>query len=316
MAGDQRPGRLRLGHGRRRRHAPLSRPARGRSAGAAWPHGDAQSPDGTGSLARRPHRALGGERVRRRAAGAARPGYFREFRLESGLPVWRWEIDGSSWRNVSCCPHEQNTVHISYRLVAGEGTVRLKLRPAVHFRPHDERSARVRPALRADRRRDRYEISGRYGPAAACDLRCTAGEPPSPWKASGPQPLAVPGRREPRLRVARRIVESRPFPHRSDDGSATRRWWPRPRNGRRSSALRRTTPAGGARTAASGCWRWPTPAARTRSGRANGRWRPTSSSSRRPAASRRRRAPGGRRRGAHRDRRLSLVHRLGPRHHD
>src|SRR5262249_22313680 len=34
-------------------------------------------------------------------------------------------------------PHQQNTVYVSYRLVQGNGTVRLKLRPAVHFRPHD-----------------------------------------------------------------------------------------------------------------------------------------------------------------------------------
>ena len=42
VARDQRPRRLRLGHGARRDHAALSRPADRRAAGAARPHGDAQ----------------------------------------------------------------------------------------------------------------------------------------------------------------------------------------------------------------------------------------------------------------------------------
>ena len=34
-------------------------------------------------------------------------------------------------------PHEQNTVHVTYRVVAGSGTVRFNLRPSVHFRSYD-----------------------------------------------------------------------------------------------------------------------------------------------------------------------------------
>src|SRR5262249_8028241 len=34
-------------------------------------------------------------------------------------------------------PHLQNTVHVTYRLLRGDGVLRLKLRPAVHFRPHE-----------------------------------------------------------------------------------------------------------------------------------------------------------------------------------
>jgi len=63
--------------------------------------------------------------------------FFREFRLEFGLPVWRWEIDGCVLEKRVLLPHEQNTVHVGYCLLEGEGTVRLKLRLAVHFRPHD-----------------------------------------------------------------------------------------------------------------------------------------------------------------------------------
>ena len=65
--------------------------------------------------------------------------FFREFRLEAGLPIWRWQIDDWTLEKRVLLLHEQNTVHIGYRLTAGEGAVRLKLRLAVHFRPHDEK---------------------------------------------------------------------------------------------------------------------------------------------------------------------------------
>jgi predicted glycogen debranching enzyme len=65
--------------------------------------------------------------------------FFREFRLEFGLPVWRWQIDEWVLEKRVLLPHEQNTSHISYCLVSGQGTLRLKLRLAVHFRPHDDK---------------------------------------------------------------------------------------------------------------------------------------------------------------------------------
>src|SRR5437016_1791749 len=34
--------------------------------------------------------------------------------------------------------HQQNTVHVNYRLAEGDGPVRLKLRPAIQFRPLEE----------------------------------------------------------------------------------------------------------------------------------------------------------------------------------
>jgi predicted glycogen debranching enzyme len=60
-----------------------------------------------------------------------------EFRLEGGLPVWRYEIDGFVLEKRLLMPYRQNTVHIGYRLLAGKGTLRLGLRPAIHFRSHD-----------------------------------------------------------------------------------------------------------------------------------------------------------------------------------
>ena len=61
-----------------------------------------------------------------------------EFRLELGLPVWRFEIADCVIEKRVWLPHRQNTVHVSYRLVAGSGPIRLKLRPSVHFRGHDD----------------------------------------------------------------------------------------------------------------------------------------------------------------------------------
>ena len=63
--------------------------------------------------------------------------YLAGFRLEDGLPVWRYEIKGTIIEKQLAMVHGQNTVHIIYRLVSGEEKVRLKLQPAMHFRPHD-----------------------------------------------------------------------------------------------------------------------------------------------------------------------------------
>jgi predicted glycogen debranching enzyme len=64
-------------------------------------------------------------------------GYLTEFRLEAGLPVWRYDVQGLVLEKRVFLPHRQNTVYVHYRLVEGRGPVRLKLRPSVHFRPHD-----------------------------------------------------------------------------------------------------------------------------------------------------------------------------------
>ncbi|MBZ5617461.1 MAG: glycogen debranching enzyme N-terminal domain-containing protein [Acidobacteriia bacterium] len=60
-----------------------------------------------------------------------------QFRLEGGLPVWRYEWEGFVLEKRLLLPYRQNTVHVSYRLLAGKGKLRLGLRPAIHFRPHD-----------------------------------------------------------------------------------------------------------------------------------------------------------------------------------
>jgi predicted glycogen debranching enzyme len=68
-----------------------------------------------------------------------------EFRLDAGLPVWRYDVDGFIIEKRIFMPYRQNTVYINYRLLEGKGKARLKLRPAVHFRGHDAPIADMPP---------------------------------------------------------------------------------------------------------------------------------------------------------------------------
>lgn len=61
----------------------------------------------------------------------------REFRLESGIPIWRYQLGSIILEKWILMPYGQNTVHIGYRLVEGDRPVRLKLRLGMHIRPHE-----------------------------------------------------------------------------------------------------------------------------------------------------------------------------------
>jgi predicted glycogen debranching enzyme len=60
-----------------------------------------------------------------------------EFRLESGLPVWSFEVEGIRIEKKIVLPHGQNTVYCQYGLIAGPESVRVALRTFIHFRPHE-----------------------------------------------------------------------------------------------------------------------------------------------------------------------------------
>ncbi len=60
-----------------------------------------------------------------------------EFRLEDGLPVWRYRFGDVALEKRLLMLHRQNTTHVTYRLMGGSPGVRLELRPSVRFRPHD-----------------------------------------------------------------------------------------------------------------------------------------------------------------------------------
>jgi predicted glycogen debranching enzyme len=61
-----------------------------------------------------------------------------EFRLDGGLPVWRYAVgdDKTTIEKRVFMPYRQNTVIVLYR-VSGEAPVTLHLTPAVHFRGYE-----------------------------------------------------------------------------------------------------------------------------------------------------------------------------------
>ena len=65
------------------------------------------------------------------------PPILSEFRLELGLPVWLYTRGNFVLEKRLLLPHMQNSVHIIYRMVSGDGPVRLELCPAVNFRMHE-----------------------------------------------------------------------------------------------------------------------------------------------------------------------------------
>jgi predicted glycogen debranching enzyme len=114
-------------------------------------------PDGTTAV-------LGGAESREAALDLPGLRALREFGLEDGLPVWRYE-----WRDVALekrvlMPYRQNTVHVSYRLLSGSGPVLLSLQPFVGLRslhaPVSEEFVTARDAVAMG---DRFELSP--GPA-------------------------------------------------------------------------------------------------------------------------------------------------------
>jgi predicted glycogen debranching enzyme len=89
-----------------------------------------------------------------------------EFRLELGLPVWTYDVDGAVIEKRVVMPHEQNSVHVTYRL-AGGSAVRLLLRPSIQFRSYE--APVTEPATETyhvNASGGRYEVSG--GPELPC----------------------------------------------------------------------------------------------------------------------------------------------------
>jgi len=87
-----------------------------------------------------------------------------EFRLEAGLPVWRYEVDGFVLEKRLILPYRQNTVHVTYLLLSGKGSLRLGLRPAMHFRSHDAQvSERRSTHYKLSVLEDQFEITGAEG---------------------------------------------------------------------------------------------------------------------------------------------------------
>ena len=57
--------------------------------------------------------------------------------LEGGIPLWRFSKNGIRMEKRVLMPHLQNTTYIVYRLIEGPAGLKLKVRPSLHFRPHE-----------------------------------------------------------------------------------------------------------------------------------------------------------------------------------
>lgn len=87
--------------------------------------------------------------------------YLHEFRLEMGLPVWTYKIGEIVIERRLFMPHLQNTTYLSYKLLEGAESVVLRLRPALHFRPHDAPvSTKLLDRYVLAAHGDRYEVKG------------------------------------------------------------------------------------------------------------------------------------------------------------
>ncbi len=69
--------------------------------------------------------------------------YFKEFRLEQGLPVWLYEVRGLTIEKRIMMPHRQNTVLVSYEMSGPGKRPRLEIRPAFNFRHYEDRVDRL-----------------------------------------------------------------------------------------------------------------------------------------------------------------------------
>ena len=95
--------------------------------------------------------------------------HLTEFRLEAGLPVWRYVFGDAVVERRLLLPHRQNTTHVSWRLLQGGAPLQLTLTPALHFRPHEDPvSTGFEGAYSLTATDDRYEIRG---PVAVPPLR-------------------------------------------------------------------------------------------------------------------------------------------------
>lgn len=62
----------------------------------------------------------------------------KEFRLENGFPIWRYEFDGIVVEKTLFLVHKQNTVRIRYRLVSAQEPIEIRWKPFLHFRLYEQ----------------------------------------------------------------------------------------------------------------------------------------------------------------------------------
>jgi len=90
-----------------------------------------------------------------------------EFRLEAGLPIWRFEGEGLVVEKRVLMPHRQNTTHVTYRLVDRSSPAAIEIQSFIHIR-HYESSLReeLTHPYTLSAVDGRFEVSG--GPELPC----------------------------------------------------------------------------------------------------------------------------------------------------
>src|SRR5437870_5585500 len=80
---------------------------------------------------------VGGRERSGDAPDAHGTGFLIEFRLEAGIPVCRYDVQGIVIEKRVFLPHMQNTVHVMYELISGADRIEMALRPSVNFRAQE-----------------------------------------------------------------------------------------------------------------------------------------------------------------------------------
>jgi predicted glycogen debranching enzyme len=121
---------------------------------------------------------LGGERLGGPSLEPPGAGHLREFRLEAGLPIWRYEVGDYAVEKRVFLAHLQNTVHVLYRLRSGPEAVRIEVHPTVHFRPHDAPvSTPLGTPYVLTATEERYELASAWPALPALRLWLTGADP-------------------------------------------------------------------------------------------------------------------------------------------
>ncbi len=63
--------------------------------------------------------------------------FLAEFRMENQMPVWRYELENIVLEKTLVLLNGQNTVQVTYKLLSGPESIKLELRPSMHFRRHE-----------------------------------------------------------------------------------------------------------------------------------------------------------------------------------
>jgi predicted glycogen debranching enzyme len=120
---------------------------------------------------------LGGEERVGSAPALHGAEFLREFRLEMGLPVWRFAVHGCVLEKRLLLSHGQNTVYVTYTLLEGSGRVRLDLQPLMHFRHHEDPvSVPLTQPYALQVVDDRFEVTGGALPPLRLSLSAEHGD--------------------------------------------------------------------------------------------------------------------------------------------